>query len=138
MYSTLGCYGRGGKTAAAGEGRGGAQGMSGAVGKKNDRRKELVRLFRDETQLQSRAEIKLSIRDPSDLRIKHVNSKTVAFQRDLRIHGLRSTIRATVQKVKFLVNSGASFYFFLCYILPPKKNSSSNSAASTKKPQEGW
>jgi hypothetical protein len=43
-----------------------------------------------------------------------VNSKTVAFQRDLHIRGLRSTIRATVQKVKFLINSGASFYIFFC------------------------
>jgi hypothetical protein len=55
---------------------------------------------------------KLFIRDPSDLRMKHVNSKTVTFQRDLRILGLRSTIRVTVQKVKFFVNSGACFYFF--------------------------
>jgi hypothetical protein len=54
------------------------------------------------------AKNKLFIRDLSDLRIKHVNSKTVAFRRDLLIRGLRSTIRATVQKVKFLVNSGAS------------------------------
>jgi hypothetical protein len=45
--------------------------------------------------------IKLLIRDPSDLRIKHVNIKTVAFRRDLRIHVLRSPIRAMVQKVKF-------------------------------------
>jgi hypothetical protein len=66
---------------------------------------------------------KLIIRDPSDLRIKHVNSKTVAFRRDLHIRGLRSTIRVMVQKVKFLVNSGASFFFFffLLYILPPVK-----------------
>jgi hypothetical protein len=33
----------------------------------------------------------------------------VVFRQDLRIRGLRSTIRATVQKVKFFVNSGASF-----------------------------
>jgi hypothetical protein len=56
---------------------------------------------------------KLFIRDPSDLRIKHVNSKTAAFRRDLRIRGLRSTIGATVQKVKFSINSGASFFW--CY-----------------------
>jgi hypothetical protein len=31
---------------------------------------------------------KLFIRDSSDLRIKHVNSKTVVFRRDLRIRGL--------------------------------------------------
>jgi hypothetical protein len=54
-------------------------------------------------------EIKLLTRDPSDLRIKHVNIKTVALRRDLRIRGLRSIIRLTVQKVKFSVNSGASF-----------------------------
>jgi hypothetical protein len=54
-------------------------------------------------------EIKLLTRDPSDIRIKHVNIKAVAFRRDLRIRGLRSIIRATVQKVKFLVNSRASF-----------------------------
>jgi hypothetical protein len=34
-------------------------------------------------------------------RIMHVSSQTVAFRRDLRIRGLRSTIRATDQKVKF-------------------------------------
>jgi hypothetical protein len=54
-------------------------------------------------------EIKVLTRDPSELRIKHVNTKTVAFQRDLRIRGLRSTIKATVQKLKIFVNSGASF-----------------------------
>jgi hypothetical protein len=41
-----------------------------------------------------------------------VNVKTVAFRRDLRIRCLRSTIRATVQKVQFSVNSRASFFFF--------------------------
>jgi hypothetical protein len=51
------------------------------------------------------AEIKLLIRDPSDLRIKHVHIKTDAFQQDLHIRGLRSTIRAMDQKVSFLVNS---------------------------------
>jgi hypothetical protein len=58
------------------------------------------------------AEIKLSICDPSDLRIKHMNSKTVTFRRHLRIRGLRSTIWATIRKVKFLVISGASFYIY--------------------------
>jgi hypothetical protein len=70
------------------------------------------------------AEIKLLIRDPSDLWIKHVNSKTIAFRWDLHICGLRSTIRATVQKVKFLINSGASFYIYIyifwCYIDSPR------------------
>jgi hypothetical protein len=47
------------------------------------------------------AKNKLFICDLSDLQIQHVNSKTVAFRRDLRIRGLRSTIGATVQKVKF-------------------------------------
>jgi hypothetical protein len=46
------------------------------------------------------AEIKLSIRDLSDLRIKHVSIKTDAFRWDLRICGLRSSIEAIVQKVK--------------------------------------
>jgi hypothetical protein len=46
LTCTLGCCGRGGKTAAAGEGRAEpAQGMSGGGRKKNDRRKELSRLF---------------------------------------------------------------------------------------------
>jgi hypothetical protein len=45
--------------------------------------------------------IKLLIRDPFDLQIKHVNIKTDTFQRDLRIHGLRSPVGAMVQKVKF-------------------------------------
>jgi hypothetical protein len=44
---------------------------------------------------------KWAILDPSNLRIKHVNIKTVAFRRYLRIRGLRSTIGVTVQKVKF-------------------------------------
>jgi hypothetical protein len=44
-----------------------------------------------------------------------VNSKTVAFRRDLRIRGLRSTIGAMVQKVKFSVNSGVSFYYYYYY-----------------------
>jgi hypothetical protein len=42
------------------------------------------------------AEIKLLIRDSSDLRIKHVNIKTDAFRRDIRIRGLRSPIGAMV------------------------------------------
>jgi hypothetical protein len=42
-----------------------------------------------------------TILDSSDLRIMHVSSQTVAFRRDLRIRGLRSTIGATDQKVKF-------------------------------------
>jgi hypothetical protein len=50
-------------------------------------------------------EIKLLIRDPSDLRIKHVNIKTDAFGQDLRIYGLHLSIGATIQKVNFLVNS---------------------------------
>jgi hypothetical protein len=54
-------------------------------------------------------EIKLLTHDSSDLRIKHVNIKTVALRRDLRIRGLRSTTRATAQNVKFSINSGASF-----------------------------
>jgi hypothetical protein len=62
-----------------------------------------------------------TILDSSDLRIKHVNSKMVVFRRYLRIHGLRSTIRAMVQKVKFLVNSGASFYIFLALHSTPLK-----------------
>jgi hypothetical protein len=33
--------------------------------------------------------------------ITSVSSQTIAFRRDLRIHSLRSTIRATDQKVKF-------------------------------------
>jgi hypothetical protein len=45
---------------------------------------------------------KLFIHDLSDIQIQHVNSKTVTFQQNLRIRGLRSTIRATVQKVNFL------------------------------------
>jgi hypothetical protein len=66
------------------------------------------------------AKNKLFIRNPSDIRIKHVNSKMVAFQRDLRIRSLRSTIGATVQKVKFSVNSGASFFFLLLHQLYAK------------------
>jgi hypothetical protein len=46
-------------------------------------------------------QIKQAILDPSDVRNKHVSIKTDAFQRDLHIHGLRSSIRVTVQKVKF-------------------------------------
>jgi hypothetical protein len=43
LYSMLGCCGRGGKTAAAGEGRAeAAQGANRGGRKKNDRRKELV------------------------------------------------------------------------------------------------
>jgi hypothetical protein len=80
-------------------------------------------------------QIKRVLIDSSNLRIKHLNSKTVAFRRDLHICGLRSTIQATIQKVKFFINSGASFFFW-CYILPPKKNSSSNSAASTVETEE--
>jgi hypothetical protein len=46
LYSTLGCCGRGAKTAVAGEGRAeAAQGASRGGRKKNDRRKELARLF---------------------------------------------------------------------------------------------
>jgi hypothetical protein len=45
--------------------------------------------------------IKRVIIDSSDLRIMRVSSQTVAFRRDLRIRGLRSTIRATDQKVNF-------------------------------------
>jgi hypothetical protein len=44
----------------------------------------------------------------SVLQIMGVSSQTVAFQRDLCIRGLRSTIRATDAKVKFWVNSEAS------------------------------
>jgi hypothetical protein len=68
-------------------------------------RREALRKTDRETRVGS-----LSIRDPFDLRIKHVNSKMAAFRRDLRIRGLRSIIRATVQKVNFLVNSRASFH----------------------------
>jgi hypothetical protein len=39
--------------------------------------------------------------DSSDFRIMHVSSQTVTFRQDLRIRGLRSTIRATDQKVNF-------------------------------------
>jgi hypothetical protein len=46
-----------------------------------------------------------------------VNIKTVVFQRDLRIRGLRSTIGATVQKVKFWLTLEPLFliYIFLYY-----------------------
>jgi hypothetical protein len=37
-------------------------------------------LFIEKNLIEPRAEIKLSIRDPSDIQIKHVNSKTVAFR----------------------------------------------------------
>jgi hypothetical protein len=47
------------------------------------------------------AKIKLLICDSSDLRIKYVSIKTDVFRRDLHIRGLRSSIGATVQKVKF-------------------------------------
>jgi hypothetical protein len=42
-----------------------------------------------------------TILDSSDLWIMRVSSQTVAFQEDLCIHGLWSTIGATDQKVKF-------------------------------------
>jgi hypothetical protein len=57
------------------------------------------------------AKIQLLTCDPSDLWINHVNGKMVTFRRDLRIRGLRSIIRATVQKVKFFINSAAYFYY---------------------------
>jgi hypothetical protein len=107
LYSTLGCCSRRGKGKAAQR-------------KRQRRRREKEKglegaghtcFYRRNLNIQ-RPRFKLFIRDPSDLRIQHVNSKMVTFLRDLRIHGLRSTIRATVQKVKFFVNSGASFYFF--------------------------
>jgi hypothetical protein len=41
----------------------------------------------------------------------------VTFRWDLRIRGLRLTIRATVQKVKFFINSGASFYTIIFLVL---------------------
>jgi hypothetical protein len=44
----------------------------------------------------------------SVLQITGVSSQTVVFRRDLRTRGLRSTIGAMDQKVKILVNSGAS------------------------------
>jgi hypothetical protein len=50
---------------------------------------------------QPTAIIKRATIDSSDLRIEHVNIKMVAFRRDLHIRGLRSTIGATDQKVKF-------------------------------------
>jgi hypothetical protein len=46
------------------------------------------------------AEIKLFIRDPSNIWVKHVSIKTDAFQRDLRIRVLCSSIGVAVQKVK--------------------------------------
>jgi hypothetical protein len=49
----------------------------------------------------STAENKWVIHDFSILRIEHVSKKTDAFRRDLHIRSLQSTIRATVQKVKF-------------------------------------
>jgi hypothetical protein len=45
--------------------------------------------------------IKRVIIDSSDLQIMRVSSQTVVFRRDLRIRGLRSTIRAMDQKVNF-------------------------------------
>jgi hypothetical protein len=48
----------------------------------------------------STANIKLFICDSSDLRIKHISSKTDVFRRDLHICSLCSHIGATVQKVK--------------------------------------
>jgi hypothetical protein len=45
-----------------------------------------------------------------------VNSKTIAFQRDLRIRGLRSTIRATVQKVNFFGQLRSLFLYIYIYI----------------------
>jgi hypothetical protein len=39
--------------------------------------------------------------DSSVHQIMHVSSQTIVFRRDLHIHGLRSTIGATSQKVKF-------------------------------------
>jgi hypothetical protein len=88
--------------AASRKNRGGAQGQMTGRG--------LADLERKHKHLT--AKNKLFIHDPSDLRIMHMNSKMLMIRRDLRIHGLRSTIGATVQKVKFPVNSGASFYFF--------------------------
>jgi hypothetical protein len=61
-------------------------------------------------------EIKLLICDSSDLRIKHVSIKTDAFRRDLCIRGLRSTIGATIQKVKFWSTLEPLSDIFLCYI----------------------
>jgi hypothetical protein len=58
-------------------------------------------MFYGENLIVSNAKIKLLICNSSDLRIKHVSIKMDAFQRDLRIHGLCSSIGATVQKVNF-------------------------------------
>jgi hypothetical protein len=83
------------------------------------------------------AENKLFIRDLSDLQIQHVNSKMITFRQDLRIRGLRSTIGATVQKVKFW-STLEPLSFFVLHSPPPKNNSSSNLAASTTEPKEDW
>jgi hypothetical protein len=40
-----------------------------------------------------------------------MSSQTIAFRLDLRIHGLRSTIRAMGQKVKKIVSSTLFHYF---------------------------
>jgi hypothetical protein len=46
------------------------------------------------------AKIKLLIRDPSDIQIKHVSIKIDVFRWDLHICSLCLSIGATVQKVK--------------------------------------
>jgi hypothetical protein len=79
-----------------------------AQGQKQRRRRKMVGIepvsrhsYNGENLMYSMAKIKLLICDSSDLWIKHVSIKTVVFRWDLRIRGLRSTIRAMVQKVKF-------------------------------------
>jgi hypothetical protein len=74
--------------------------------------------LKGENLVHSTTENKQVIQDSSILRIERVSIKMDAFQRDFRIRGLRSTIGATVQKVKFWSTPEPLSNIFY-YILPP-------------------
>jgi hypothetical protein len=67
------------------EGEGGAQGAARRGGTQEQ-------LFIRESLAVSDGINKLFMRDPSDLRIKHVNSKMVVFQQNLHIHDSKNQI----------------------------------------------
>jgi hypothetical protein len=91
--------------------RGGGNGQMMHSGRKN--RQENYRYIRRRKNLiHPMVHIKRVTIHSSDLRIMRVSSQTVAFRRDLRIRGLRSTIGATDQKSQILVNSEASINQF--------------------------
>jgi hypothetical protein len=77
-----------------------------------------------ENLVHSTAENKWVIHDFSVFRIEHVSIKTDAFWQDLCIRGLRPTIGATVQKVKFWSTPKplSIIFFFVLHSPPPPLN----------------